>query len=131
MNVNEIKAIIAEKIAGQGNQVDIGNGLVEVLNALAEGLEATDDVVANKGFDVFGDKTKSEAATEMGMTEADFDKLLHDYHVNKVINTVENNTYFVTKGGASICLFSGSSGGTVSVVWVLRSVGDMYSLSEP
>lgn len=38
MNVNEIKAIIAEKIAGQGNQVDIGNGLVEVLNALADAI---------------------------------------------------------------------------------------------
>lgn len=38
MTTEEIKAIIAEKIAGQGNQVDIGNGLVEVLNALADSI---------------------------------------------------------------------------------------------
>lgn len=38
MTTNEIKAIIAEKIAGQGNQVDIGNGLAEVLNALADSI---------------------------------------------------------------------------------------------
>lgn len=32
----EIKALISEKIAGQGNQVDVGNGLTEILNAIVD-----------------------------------------------------------------------------------------------
>ncbi len=44
MNANEIKAIIAEKIAGQGNQVDIGNGLAEVLNAIVDIMPSTTEI---------------------------------------------------------------------------------------
>ena len=38
MTTNEIKAIIAEKIAGQGNQVDIGGALASVLNAIIDSI---------------------------------------------------------------------------------------------
>lgn len=36
MTTDEIKAIIAEMIAGQGNQVDIGGALAEILNAIVD-----------------------------------------------------------------------------------------------
>ena len=37
MTKQEIKDLIAAKIAGQGNQVDIGGVLADILNALADG----------------------------------------------------------------------------------------------
>lgn len=40
MTKQEIKDLIAAKIAGQGNQVDIGNALADVLNALADNVDA-------------------------------------------------------------------------------------------
>ena len=36
MNANEIKELVAAKIAGQGSQVDIGGALPEVLNAIID-----------------------------------------------------------------------------------------------
>lgn len=36
MTKEEIKALIAEKIAGQGNQVDMGGALADILNAILD-----------------------------------------------------------------------------------------------
>jgi hypothetical protein len=36
MTKDEIKALIAAKIDGQGNQVDIGGALAQVLNAIID-----------------------------------------------------------------------------------------------
>lgn len=38
MNAEEIKALIAAKIDGQGNQVDIGNALPEILNEIVDAI---------------------------------------------------------------------------------------------
>lgn len=37
--IEEIKEIIARKVAGQGNQIDLGGGVNEALNAICEVLE--------------------------------------------------------------------------------------------
>ena len=47
MTKQEIKDLIAAKIAGQGNQVDIGNALAEVLNALADNVDAAQQAANN------------------------------------------------------------------------------------
>lgn len=38
MTKDEIKTLIAEKISGQGNQVDIGGALADVLNELVDSM---------------------------------------------------------------------------------------------
>ena len=40
MTKEEIKALIAEKIAGQGNQVDSGGALANILNAITDAVFA-------------------------------------------------------------------------------------------
>lgn len=40
MTINEIRALIAQKIAGQGSMVDAGGGLPAILNALCDAIEA-------------------------------------------------------------------------------------------
>ena len=47
MTKQEIKDLIAAKIAGQGNQVDIGNALADVLNALADNVDAAQQAADN------------------------------------------------------------------------------------
>ena len=50
MTTQEIKAIIAEKIAGQGNQVDIGGALAEVLTAIVEKMPESELIVDLSAF---------------------------------------------------------------------------------
>lgn len=38
MTKEEMKALVSAKIAGQGNQVDLGNALPELLNAIVDSL---------------------------------------------------------------------------------------------
>lgn len=38
MTKEEMKALVSTKIAGQGNQVDLGNALPELLNAIIDAL---------------------------------------------------------------------------------------------
>lgn len=78
MTTNEIKDLIASAIAGQGNQVDAGGKLAEILNALADaagGGGATEPLeITTPEEEVSG--TKAEAATALGITEQDFDNIL-------------------------------------------------------
>ena len=39
MNTQEIKELVAKKIAGQGTMVDVGGGLPAILNAIADALD--------------------------------------------------------------------------------------------
>lgn len=62
MNKQELQALINAKIAGQGNQVDIGGALAEILSELAGGstaIEVTDiEALTNEQLDALqvGDK---------------------------------------------------------------------------
>ena len=39
MTTDEIRALIAKKISGQGSAIDVGNGLEPILNALCDAVE--------------------------------------------------------------------------------------------
>lgn len=66
MTTNEIKDLIASAIAGQGNQVDAGGKLAEILNALAD--------AAGGGGDVKPIFLSAEPTTEM-TTQAQLDAI--------------------------------------------------------
>lgn len=40
MTTQEIKDLVAAKIAGQGNQVDLGNALSDIINSLCDLIDA-------------------------------------------------------------------------------------------
>lgn len=41
MTTDEIRALVAQKIAGQGSAVDVGSGLPTILNAICDALDTT------------------------------------------------------------------------------------------
>lgn len=49
MTTQEIKALVAAKIAGQGNQVDLGNALSGIINSLCDALDAKPGILIVKG----------------------------------------------------------------------------------
>ena len=48
MTTQEIKALVAAKIAGQGNQVDLGNALSDIINSLCDLIDAGGQGGGNK-----------------------------------------------------------------------------------
>lgn len=45
MTTQEIKALVAAKIAGQGNQIDLGNALPEIIDALCDAVDSAPKAV--------------------------------------------------------------------------------------
>lgn len=89
MTKDEIKQLIAEKIAGQGSAIDAASVLPAILNGIidaipeitpaptpAEMLDALTLKSSMGGVIGFFNKTPSEAAFEMGITEAEFAKFI-------------------------------------------------------
>ena len=60
MTKDEIKTLIAEKISGQGNQVDIGGALADVLNGIVDSLG---NISRGKEFD-FGSNLNIDTDTD-------------------------------------------------------------------
>lgn len=60
MTKDEIKTLIAEKISGQGNQVDIGGALADILNELADAsapvYNVNDFIPAGANFGLIDDE---------------------------------------------------------------------------
>lgn len=44
MDTSEIRALIAQKIAGQGSMVDVGGGLPAILNAICDAIEGGGEI---------------------------------------------------------------------------------------
>ena len=68
MTTDEIRALIAQKIAGQGSAVDVGGGLPTILNAICDALDA---IPAPYELPVASDNTLGGIKTgEIGLTYA-------------------------------------------------------------
>ena len=80
--INEIKNLIKTKIEGQGSQVDIGNGLPQILNGIVDALEAIPEVTPSYIDLAYVDDTplsnlsKSEMCEALEITDKQFDDLL-------------------------------------------------------
>lgn len=111
MNANEIKELVAAKIAGQGNQVDIGGALSEVLNAIIDAIEniPTPTPPQPIAIDIldstFSGLTKEEAARSLGISTARLDSLM-DGNI-PIVRGADSTTSLV------IVSANGETGGTV------------------
>lgn len=89
MTKTEILEKIDKGLRGQGNQVDIGNVLADVLTEIVDGgptLTITNNV---QGYDL----TKEEFAANLGITETEVDNLFRgDY---KTVRINSSNSFMV------------------------------------
>lgn len=73
MTANKIKELVAAKIARQGNQVDIGNVLPDILNAIVDSISTRLKIKTLESFS----GTKAQVIAKLGVTEQEFDDLCH------------------------------------------------------
>lgn len=70
MTLEQIKALISEKIAGQGNQVDIAGALPVILGEIVDSLAGITSIIEITSGELSPDtdKTKEEAAAAFGIS---------------------------------------------------------------
>ena len=84
MTTDEIRALIAKKISGQGSAIDVGNGLEPILNALCDAVDAVQAaapkvLVSTKSFEGGWEETgltAAEAAAFLGCTEEELENIM-------------------------------------------------------
>lgn len=98
----EIKALIATAIAGQGNQVDLGGKLAEILDEVVEMAASAQEAAASAAAPMpikfpaqaMTNVSKEALASAMEITTEQLD-LLFDGKVPTVINTAANSQLMV------------------------------------
>ena len=88
MTTDEIRALIAKKISGQGSAIDVGNGLEPILNALCDALDAAQAAapkVLNCGVAFSSglsgeDLTLTEVAELLNISEQEATQLVNGYY---------------------------------------------------
>lgn len=119
MSVSEIKDLIASKIAGQGNQVDSGGKLAEILNEIVDMASQGESIYISCGYDkaeaepTFDDAQKAlllQAYQEGNLARVICVNKNEDYQVNRYFKVVswEDSAIQLSINGANI-------GGTTTV----------------
>lgn len=99
MTTNEIKALVAKKLAGQGTNVDAASVLPTIINALCDAVEAA-QAAAPKTLIITEpsltyELTKEEFAEALGITTAEVDALFAgDYKYISYSGTILAITWF-------------------------------------
>lgn len=108
MDTNEIRALIAQKIAGQGSMVDVGGGLPAILNAIVELLPDGDEKVT---FDLTEYTVQGNV---IGVSENVYNDILDAIKSEKKVLlkvSVDGRTYF-----SSTLSFPETPGGPISFI---------------
>jgi hypothetical protein len=133
MTKDEIKAIVAEKIAGQGSAIDAASVLPTILDAIIDiipsGGGRSEQISMNLG-DLFENKTAEEAAEIFGITNEQFERLVTGRYCSALEEDVAIS-YLVTVAddGDKVYFFSGDSGGIGCSFSLLYSNG-LYTFAE-
>lgn len=83
MTKEEIKQLIANKIAGQGSAIDAASVLPDILNGILDSIQTEEELLdsltlkSSKASAEFVGKTASEAAGIMGISLSDFNKFVN------------------------------------------------------
>lgn len=83
MTKDEIKALVAAKIAGQGSAVDAASVLPDILNGILDSIKTEEELLdsltlkSSKASVGFSSKTASESAEIMGISLEDFNKFVN------------------------------------------------------
>lgn len=75
MTKQEIKDLVAAKIAGQGTQVDLGGALPEIINAIVDAIPSLEPKISLNVSEAFQDKSAEEAAETLGITVAELNEI--------------------------------------------------------
>lgn len=100
----ELLALVEQTIAGQGNQVDIGGGLAEVLKGLVEAMPEELTILSATAV---SNKTKAELAEALGISTDSIDKIFGG-KISKVIIKVTASSFVYldfTCGDSNIVTF--------------------------
>lgn len=134
MTTEEIKQLIAEKIAGQGSAVDSASVLPTILNAIIDkipsGGNSTQIVINIGSANLFKDKTAAEAAEIFGITNAQFERLIRGEYSSALIDGAAVSYLVTISGdGDEVNFFSGDAQG-FGCAYSLRYSNSLYSFNE-
>lgn len=134
MTKEEIKALVAAKIAGQGSAIDSASVLPTILDAIIDIIPSggySKQIVMNIGSgSLFEDKTAEEAAEILGITNEAFEKLIAGEYCSALLKGAAVS-YLVTveNDGNNVYFFSGDAGG-FGCSYSLSYSNGLYSFSE-
>ncbi len=132
--IDEIKDLIAQKITGQGNQVDVGNGLTTILNGIVDAVKV--NVPANitvkvHAYKVDGDESGFEpnAGATGKVIVKGFNELGETLPVQEIDITLDEEglaeIQFVANVGDTIGVMAKIADSGASCQMVQRVVGDV------
>lgn len=134
MTKQEIKDLIAAKIAGQGSAVDVGGALPVILNEILDAIPEVSTVrpayLEMEVVQSFENKTASQAAGIFGINSDQFEALIRGkYPV--VVDTINLRSYLVAmlNDGDNVYFITGDPG-SVSVNYRLFYSENAWSFSE-
>lgn len=129
MTIQEIRDLIAKKIAGQGTQVDVGGGLVAILNAICDKLatipspytlpaataEALGGVKIGSGLQVAADGTASlsePVGVSADISNATLTEVASGLHLSEsIISSILNGDIAKVRMDSKDCLIFVSTSG--------------------
>lgn len=101
MTKEEMKALVSAKIAGQGNQVDLGSALPELLNAIVDSLpERAPITIDLSGYELSGDPTTVTESIPQGYTPVVGDKVFYNnqtFYLSGLVTSIDDEL-FITYG---------------------------------
>lgn len=110
MSKEEIKALINEKIAGQGNQVDVGNALPTILNEIVDAMGQSGAVVIEMGYSLGSEDLEWTEAAEQACVEA-----FNAGNYNVILKGVHDNSNSIRTMPASFYCYPDLE--NLNVVW--------------
>ena len=135
MTTQEIKDLIASKIAGQGSAVDAGSALPEILNGIVDLMAAPSRMIKPLSirYSHFVDKTENEAVALMQLTEEQLKDLMKGYYpiVQFSNYTLLALTFHDADNDADVVRFyEVLDDGSLANTYVLTIRNGRYTLSE-
>lgn len=106
MTKDEIKAIVAEKIAGHGSAIDAASVLPTILDAIIDIIPSggSSQQITMIFGDSFEDKTAEEAAEIFGITNEQLERLIRGEYSSALVKGIAVS-YLVTVYNESECVY--------------------------
>lgn len=134
MTKEEIKALVAAKIAGQGSAIDAASVLPTILDAIIDiipsgGNSTQIEMIIGSGS-LFENKTAAEAAEILGITNAEFERLIRGRYSSALVKGAAISYLVTVKGdGNDVYFFSGDPQGFECSYHLSYSDG-LYTFNE-
>lgn len=132
MTKEEIKALVAAKIAGQGSAIDAASVLPDILNGIIDIIperRRIDQIYINLRQS-FEKKTAAEAAEIFGITNEEFEGLTTGRYSSALVKGIAKSYLVTVEGdGNDVYFFSGDPQG-LGCSYSLSDSNGLYTFSE-